>query len=92
MADQLGRSIRLRISTIYTAFLPQQPDLNWRNPDVQHAMFNVLRHWLDRGVDGFRVDVIWLLIKDEQFRDNPINPGFQTITARQQPHDFGIQC
>jgi alpha-glucosidase len=44
---------------------------------VQNAMFDVLRFWLDRGVDGFRVDVIWLLIKDEQFRDNPINLAFQ---------------
>jgi alpha-glucosidase len=59
------------------SFLPQQPDLNWRNADVQDAMFTVLRFWLDRGVDGFRVDVIWLLIKDDQFRDNPINAAFR---------------
>ena len=39
------------------SFLPEQPDLNWRNPDVRDAMFDVLRFWLDRGVDGFRVDV-----------------------------------
>ena len=38
-------------------------------------MFHVLRFWLDRGVDGFRVDVMWMLIKDDQFRDNPINPA-----------------
>jgi alpha-glucosidase len=54
----------------YHAFLKQQPDLNWRNPDVQEAMLNVLRFWLDRGVDGFRVDVIWHIVKDDQFRDN----------------------
>jgi alpha-glucosidase len=58
----------------YHAFLPQQPDLNWRNPDVRDAMCDVLRFWLDRGVDGFRVDVIWHLIKDAEFRDNPPNP------------------
>lgn len=58
------------------AFLREQPDLNWRNPDVRAAMLDVLRFWLDRGVDGFRVDVIWHLIKDEGFRDNPSNPGF----------------
>ena len=58
----------------YHAFLPEQPDLNWRNPQVQDAMLDVLRFWLDRGVDGFRVDVIWHLIKDDQFRDNPPNP------------------
>jgi len=45
------------------SFLRQQPDLNWRNPEVRAAMYNALRFWLRRGVDGFRVDVIWLLIK-----------------------------
>lgn len=59
------------------SFLREQPDLNWRNPDVRTAMFDVLRFWLDRGVDGFRVDVIWVLIKDEALRDNPPNPGYQ---------------
>jgi alpha-glucosidase len=54
----------------YHAFLAQQPDLNWRNPKVQDAMLDVLRFWLDRGVDGFRVDVIWHIVKDDQFRDN----------------------
>jgi len=58
----------------YHAFLPEQPDLNWRNPDVQQAMLNTLRFWLDRGIDGFRVDVMWHLIKDELLRDNPPNP------------------
>jgi alpha-glucosidase len=57
------------------SFLKQQPDVNWRNADLRAAMFNVLRFWLDRGVDGFRVDVMWMLIKDDQFRDNPINPA-----------------
>lgn len=58
----------------YHAFLKEQPDLNWRNPQVVQAMLDVLRFWLDRGVDGFRVDVIWHLIKDESFSDNPPNP------------------
>ncbi len=40
-------------------------------------MYDVLRFWLDRGVDGFRVDVLWLLLKDEQFRDNPPNPEWR---------------
>ncbi len=61
----------------YHAFLKEQPDLNWRNPEVQEAMLNVLRFWLDRGVDGFRVDVIWHIVKDEEFRDNPLNPEFR---------------
>jgi alpha-glucosidase len=60
----------------YHSFLKQQPDLNWRNPEVRAAMFDVLRFWLSRGVDGFRVDVMWLMIKDDLFRDNPPNPAY----------------
>ena len=52
----------------YHAFHVKQPDLNWRNPEVQHAMLEVMRFWLDKGVDGFRVDVMWHMIKDEQLR------------------------
>lgn len=63
----------------YHAFLKEQPDLNWRNPEVQEAMLDVMRFWLDKGVDGFRVDVMWHMIKDEQFRDNPPNPDYQTF-------------
>jgi alpha-glucosidase len=61
----------------YHAFLAAQPDLNWRNPAVRAAIHDVMRFWLRRGVDGFRVDVIWHLLKDDQFRDNPPNPAFQ---------------
>lgn len=61
----------------YHAFLPQQPDLNWRNPSVRRAMQDVMRFWLDRGVDGFRVDVMWHLIKRADFPDNPINPNYR---------------
>jgi alpha-glucosidase len=61
----------------YHAFLREQPDLNWRNAEVRRAMDDVLRFWLARGVDGFRVDVLWLLIKDAQFRDNPPNPSYE---------------
>jgi len=61
----------------YHAFLPQQPDLNWRNPRVRAAIYDVMRFWLRRGVDGFRVDVIWHLIKDDAFRDNPPNSAFR---------------
>lgn len=52
-------------------FLPQQPDLNWRNPEVVEAMHGVLRFWLDRGVDGFRIDVIHCTGKDPSFADDP---------------------
>jgi alpha-glucosidase len=61
----------------YHSFLKEQPDLNWRNPPVRTAMYDALRFWLERGVDGFRVDVMWLLIKDDQFRDNPPNPDYR---------------
>ncbi len=64
----------------YHGFLKEQPDLNWRNPEVVEAMENVLRFWLDRGVDGFRVDVLWHIIKDDQWRDNPINPNYNPLT------------
>ncbi|QDT04904.1 Oligo-1,6-glucosidase [Rubripirellula lacrimiformis] len=55
------------------AFLKQQPDLNWRNPELRLAMMSVLRFWLDRGVDGFRMDVLWHIVKDASLRNNPIN-------------------
>ncbi|MFD1546371.1 alpha-amylase family glycosyl hydrolase [Nonomuraea guangzhouensis] len=63
----------------YHAHLPEQPSLNWRNPDVQQAMFDVMRFWLDRGVDGFRVDAVWRLIKDAQLRDNPMDDGGESF-------------
>ncbi len=58
------------------AFLKEQPDLNWRNPDVRAAMLDVLRFWLDRGVDGFRIDVLWHIIKAKGLPDNPPNPHY----------------
>jgi alpha-glucosidase len=61
----------------YHAFLAQQPDLNWRNHEVRAAIYDAMRFWLRKGVDGFRVDVIWHLIKDAEFRDNPPNPYYR---------------
>jgi alpha-glucosidase len=58
-------------------FVTQQPELNYRHPDVMPAMLANMRFWLNRGVDGFRVDVIWMMMKDEQFRDEPPNPAWQ---------------
>ncbi len=67
------------------SFLKEQPDLNWRNSKVRAAIYSALKFWLDRGVDGFRMDVLWLLIKDAEFRNNPPNPdyhgGLQDIAA-----------
>jgi alpha-glucosidase len=53
------------------SFYAEQPDLDWRNPEVRAAMAGVVRFWLDRGVDGFRVDAIHALMKDDQLRDDP---------------------
>ena len=72
----------------YHAFLKEQPDLNWRNPAVRRAMYDVLRFWMRRGVDGFRVDVIWHLMKDPEWRDNPPNPSW---TPRQPEIDRYLQ-
>src|SRR5215216_6528740 len=58
-------------------FLASQPDLNWRSPEMRNAMYEVVRFWLKRGVDGFRADAIRHLIKDEAFRDNPPNPAYR---------------
>ena len=58
------------------AYLREQPDLDWRNPAVRDAMLGVLRFWLDRGVDGFRVDALRQVHKDPELTDNPPNPEF----------------
>jgi alpha-glucosidase len=68
----------------YHAFLAEQPDLNWRNPEVRSAIYDAMRFWLDRGVDGFRMDVLWHLLKDAELRDNPKNPQY---TPDQTPYN-----
>lgn len=55
--------------------LVEQPDLNWRNPDLRKAVYGDIRFWLDKGVDGFRLDVINFLTKDDQFKNNPFTFG-----------------
>lgn len=79
----------------YHAFDINQPDLNWRNLEVQHAMFDAMRFWLDRGVDGFRVDAIYWLFEDAEFGDEPLNPHFQenkhaTYDALVHTKTFGL--
>jgi alpha-glucosidase len=59
----------------YHFFYPQQPDLNWRNPQVEQAMFDVTRWWYRRGVAGFRLDAVDTLFEDPNLHDNPILPG-----------------
>ena len=55
----------------YASFLPFQPDLNYRNPELKAAMFDVAQYWLNKGIDGFRLDIFHSLYKDDKFRDNP---------------------
>jgi len=59
----------------YHFFYPQQPDLNWRNPAVEKAMFDVTRWWYRRGVSGFRLDAVDTLFEDPLLHDNPAKPG-----------------
>jgi alpha-glucosidase len=59
----------------YHYFYPEQPDLNWRNPDVEKAMFDVTRFWYQRGVSGFRLDAVDTLFEDSDLHDNPVLPG-----------------
>ncbi len=59
----------------YHYFYPQQPDLNWRNPAVEKAMFDIPRWWFKRGVAGFRLDAVDTLFEDPDLRDNPVLPG-----------------
>lgn len=67
------------------SFLPDQPDLNWRNKEVRDEMADVLKFWLKKGVDGFRTDAVYHLIKDDQFRDDPPNPNYDS--SRDEPYN-----
>ncbi|HTZ48767.1 MAG TPA: alpha-glucosidase [Verrucomicrobiae bacterium] len=59
----------------YHYFYPEQPDLNWRNPDVENAMFDVTRFWYKRGTAGFRLDAVDSIFEDPKLTDNPVLPG-----------------
>ncbi|PIZ62376.1 alpha-amylase [Candidatus Roizmanbacteria bacterium CG_4_10_14_0_2_um_filter_39_13] len=69
------------------SFDVSQPDLNWRNPDVVKEIKKIMRFWLKRGVDGFRVDVTYYLFKDPFFRDEPDNPDYK-INKNSQYHSL----
>jgi alpha-glucosidase len=71
----------------YHAFLPFQPDLNWRNPEVRAAMFDVIRFWLDKGVDGFRLDLINFLYEDVLLRENPRRFGMRPYDWQEHLYD-----
>ena len=56
-------------------FYKQQPDLNWRNPDVRQAMYGVMRFWMDKGVSGFRLDAVETLFEDPNLTPDPVKAG-----------------
>jgi alpha-glucosidase len=68
-------------------FVPGQPDVNWRNPAVRAAMMDVFRFWLERGVDGFRLDVFNVYFKDEQLRRNPSKVGLRAFNRQHHIYD-----
>ncbi|MEJ6388882.1 alpha-glucosidase family protein [Gymnodinialimonas ulvae] len=73
-------------------FLKEQPDLNFHNPDVQEELLSVARFWLDRGVDGFRLDTINFYIHDKQLRDNPaLDPAARNATIAPEVNPYNWQ-
>lgn len=72
----------------YHFFYPEQPDLNWRNPEVKKAMHDVARFWLDRGTAGFRLDAINTLFEDEKLTNNPLKPGKNAYGDPDMEHKY----
>jgi alpha-glucosidase len=72
----------------YHHFYPEQPDLNWRNPEVRKAMYDVLRFWLDRGVAGFRLDAVSRLFEDPNLHDDPLLPGTNAYGDQNIEHKY----
>ena len=72
----------------YHYFYSQQPDLNWRNPQVHKAMEDVLRFWLERGVSGFRIDAVSRLFEDPGLHDDPYLPGRNVYGDRNIEHKY----
>lgn len=70
----------------WSSFLPFQPDLNYRNPEVKKAMFDTVRFWLAKGVDGFRLDIFNVIYKDAEFRNNPIS--LKLLPTEDDPSGF----
>ena len=71
----------------YHMFYKEQPDLNWRNPKVRQAMLDVFRFWLEKGVDGFRLDVFNMYFKDEALRENPPKIGLRAFDRQKHIYD-----
>jgi glycosidase len=74
----------------WASFLPFQPDLNYRNPELKQTMLGVVRLWLDRGVDGFRLDIFNYIYKDNEFRDNPFS--FKLLPTEDDASSFFQQA
>jgi alpha-glucosidase len=72
----------------YHYFYVQQPDLNWRNPEVEKAMFGVLEFWMKRGVAGFRIDAVSRLFEDPNLHDDPYLPGHNAYGDRNIEHKY----
>jgi oligo-1,6-glucosidase/alpha-glucosidase len=70
----------------WASFLPFQPDLNYRNPEVKKAMLDIVRFWLGKGVDGFRLDIFNVIYKDAEFRNNPFS--FKFMPTEDDPSGF----
>src|SRR4051812_26298636 len=75
----------------YHYFYPEQPDLNWRNPVVKNAMFDVTRWWYKRGVSGFRLDAVDTLFEDPNLKDNPNRPGKNAFGDPIQEHKYNTK-
>jgi len=72
----------------YHYFYVQQPDLNWRNPAVRKAMYDVMRFWLNKGVAGFRMDALSRLFEDPELHDDPYLPGYNAYGDRNIQHKY----
>ena len=75
----------------YHYFYPEQPDLNWRNPAVRQAMFDVTRWWYKRGVSGFRLDAVDTMFEDPDLKDNPVRPGKSVYGDPLQEHKYNTK-
>lgn len=78
--------VKERDEWYFATFLPFQPDLNYHNPEVKSAMFDIIKFWLEKGVDGFRLDIFNVIMKDPQFRNNPWS--FKLIPKEENPDGF----
>lgn len=78
--------VKERGQYFWSSYLPFQPDLNWRNPEVKQAMFEIIRYWLAKGVDGYRLDIFNTIFKDAEFRNNPF--AFKLAPTPNDPSGF----